>query len=96
MRNEKREKEKEIEGVERVRRILISFMCRRLLFWARRLLLARHQPSHEQRTLRDRGLVHDHGKCDDDNRAVRGQIVSLRAFHRLVPEVKIQSVDRID
>jgi len=69
-------------------------MYRRLLFWVRRLLLARHQPSHEQRTLRDRGFVHDHGK--DDGRAVRGQIVSPQAFHRLVPGVKIQSVDRID
>jgi hypothetical protein len=70
--------------------ILISFMYHRLLFWVRRLLLARHQPSHERRTLRDRGPVHDHGK--DDGRAVRGQIVSLQAFHRLGPEVKIQSV----
>jgi hypothetical protein len=47
-------------------------MYRRSLFWVRWLLLARHQPGHEQRTL-DRGLVHDHGK--DDSRAVRGQIV---------------------
>jgi hypothetical protein len=70
-------------------------MYRRLLFWARRLLLIQHRQSHDEQSLRDGGLhVHDpHGKYDI--RVVRGQIVSLQVFHRLIPEVKkTVSIDR--